>query len=174
MAALRQAQGQAVGEPVEPTPASEFRAMREHGVLQTLPSGRVCRLRTVTPDRLLRLGRLPDILTPLVVRMIYEEVTVTDLDAFLAQKEQVDQALEMINSLNVVCEAGLLEPSIGPGENQISVDDLTLAERGWVFKLVFQPAEVLAAFRYRQAPDVDALPNGENDSDQAEQAAERA
>jgi hypothetical protein len=140
----------------------------------------VVRLRTVTPDRLLRLGKLPDILTPLVVRMIYEEVTVSDLDAFLAQKEQVTQALEMIDSLNVVCEAGLLEPSIGSStgsltdsgpelaEGQITVDDLTLAERGWIFKLVFQPAEILSTFRYQPAPDVAVVQDGEDDGDEAE------
>jgi hypothetical protein len=148
--------------------------MRESGVLQTLPSGRVVRIRTVTPDRLLRLGKLPDILTPLVVRMIYEEVTVSDLDAFLATKEQVTQALEMIDSLNVVCEAGLLEPSIGPGEGQITVDDLTLAERGWIFKLVFQPAEVLSSFRYESAPDVAVVPDGEDNGQPAQPVAEPA
>lgn len=152
----------------KPTPASEFRQMREQGVLQTLPSGRAVRLRTVTPDRLLRLGKIPDILTTLVVRMVYEDVPNDDLNTFLVAKEKVTDALEVVESLRVVCEAGLLEPSIGPGDDQISIDDLTLAERGWIFKLVFQSAEVLTRFRLEQTPDVAALPDGEGDEQPTE------
>lgn len=155
----------------EVTPAAEFRAMRERGVLQTLPSGRVVRLRTVTPDRLLREGKIPDILTPLVLRMVYEDVPNAQLDEFLATRERVADALAMIESLRVVCVAGLLEPRIvdePEGKGDISIDDLTLNERGWVFKLVFQSAETLSSFRFGQTPDVDTLPNGEGDSQPTE------
>ena len=145
--------------------------MRERGVLQTLPSGRVVRLRTVTPDRLLRAGKVPDILTPLVIKMIYEEVANEELDAFLAAKTKIADALATVESLRVVCEAGLLDPRVvdastgsALADDEISIDDLTLAERGWIFKLVFQSTEVLQRFRLGQAPDVDAVPDGEGDS----------
>lgn len=159
-----------------PTPAAAFRSMRETGVLQTLPSGRVVRLRTVTPDRLLRLGKLPNPLRSLMLRMVFETVPFDEVLKLKEPKEQVEEALEVVDTLNVVCEAALLEPSIGSstgslGENQISVDDLTLAERGWIFELVFMPAEALATFRWQPEPDVGTLPNGQNDGQPTEPVA---
>lgn len=148
------------------TPASEFRKMREQGVAQTLLSGRKVRLRTVTPDRLLRTGKVPDILTPLVTRMLFEEVTNQELNDFIAPREQAKESLEMVDAINVVCEAGLVYPRIvddPQGEDEISIDDLSLADRGWIFKLVFQPAEVLSRFRLESLTDVETGADGEGD-----------
>lgn len=153
------------------TSAADFRAMREQGVVQTLLSGRVVRLRTVTPDRLLRLGKLPDILTPLVIKMFYEGVAPSDLDKFLDQRETVEEILEQVESLRVVCVAGLLEPRVVDNPvaaDEISIDDLTLSERGWIFRLVFQEAEFLATFRFGQAPDVETVPDSQDDGEPAQ------
>lgn len=156
---------------VEVTPAAEFRRMREEGVPQTLLSGRKVRLRTVTPDRLLRSGKVPDILTPLVTKMLFEDVANEELNAFIAPRQQQAQNLEMIESLNIVCQAGMLYPRIvddPQAEDEISIDDLSLADRGWVFKLVFQPAEVLSRFRLESLGDVEAGPDGGGDEQPSE------
>ena len=157
---------------IEVTPAVEFRTMREQGVRQTLPSGRVVRLRTVTPDRLLALGDIPDILTSLVLRMIYGELQQNELDSFLSPREKAAEARQVIASLNVVCRAALLYPTVveadPQGDDEILPDDLTLAERGWIFKLAFQPAEVLTRFRYESTPDVEVVPDGKDDPQPAE------
>ncbi len=149
------------------TSAAEFRSMREQGVLQTIPpAGRVVRLRTVTPDRLLRLGKLPDILTKLVIKMFYEGVSPSEFNKFLEQREIIEEILEQVESLRVVCTAGLLEPRIvdnPQGADEISIDDLSMAERGWIFRLVLQEAEFLATFRHGQTPDVEAVPDVQND-----------
>lgn len=151
--------GNGEGHEYQVTPASEFRAMREQGVVQRLLSGRTVRLRTVTPDRLLKLGHLPDILTPLVTKMIYQDVNDQELKQFIQPRDTVTETLELLESLRIVCEAGLISPRIvdnPQADDEIRIDDLTLAERGYVFRLVFQPAEVLRTFRYEPTRDVDA------------------
>jgi len=153
------------------TPAAEWRRMREEGVQQTLLSGRVVRLRTVTPDRLLKTGRVPDILTPIVTKMLFEEVDNDELNEFIKPRDNVADNLAMIEGLNVVCQAGMLYPRIvdnPQAEDEISIDDLTLADRGWVFKLVFQPAEVLARFRIESLGDVEAGADGKRDEQPSE------
>lgn len=156
---------------VEVTPAAEFRKMREEGVPQTLLSGRKVRLRTVTPDRLLRAGRVPDILTPLVTKMLFEQVSNQELNDFISPREQAKDSLEMIDSLNVVCEAALLYPRIvekPTQDDEIAIDDLTLADRGWIFKLAFQPAEVLSRFRLESVGNVEDRDNSEGDGQPSE------
>lgn len=154
------------------TPASEIRSMREQGVPQTLLSGIKVQMRTVTPDRLLRSGRVPDILTPLVNKMLFESVPNEELDKFIEPREQTKENLEMIDSLNVVCEEALLYPRIVAdpvADDEIRADDLTLADRGWVFKLAFQEAHILRRFRLEQTRDVEVG----DDSGRDEHAAQR-
>lgn len=150
------------------TPAAEFRKMREQGVEITLPSGRVVRMRTVTPDRLLKLGKIPDILTQLVIKMFYGQVTSGDFNGFLDAREELEQTFAQFESLRVVCTAGLLEPRIvdnPQADDEIAIDDLTMSERGWIFRLAFVEADDLATFRQRQTPNVEVVPDGDQDSE---------
>lgn len=153
------------------TPATEIRSMREQGVPQTLLSGIKVRMRTVTPDKLLRSGRVPDILTPLVSKMLFESVANEELDKFIEPREQVKENLEMIDSLNVVCEAALLYPRIVAepvADDEIMAEDLSLADRGWVFKLAFQEAHILRRFRLETTRDVESVPDQQDDTQPTE------
>lgn len=151
---------------------AELRAMREQGVWQTLLSGTPVRMRIVTPDMLLAGGSMPDILSPLVTKMIFEYVEGFELDGFIAQREEAKHALEVVKSLNLVCKAALLEPRIvdtPQADDEICAEDLTLADRGWIFKLAFQSAEFLKTFRNEPARDVEAAPDSEGDVQPTEQ-----
>lgn len=151
---------------------AELRAMREHGVWQTLLSGTVVRMRTVTPDRLLRGGRVPDILSPLVTKMMYERVATAELDEFMSRREQEAESLAVIESINLVCEAALLYPRIVAepvADDEICAEDLSLGDRGWIFKLAFQPAEFLKRFRNQPHGDVGSVQMGDDVSPAAEQ-----
>lgn len=150
---------------------AEIRAMREYGVWQTLLSGFPVRIRTVTPDALLQSGTVPDILTPLVTRMMFEHVETKELDAFLAKREEAKEALEVVKSINAVCKAALVYPRIvenPQADDEICAEDLNLADRGWIFKLAFMPAEVLKQFRLQPDRNVEVVPDGEIDEQQAE------
>lgn len=154
---------------IEQTPKAptldELRRMYEEGLPQTLISGIEVRLRPVTPDKLLRLGRIPDTLAPIMLKGLYQDIH-SDLDDFVQDKsDDREQTLEMLNAIDVVCEAALLEPDIVPY--------LSLADRMWIFKLAFMPAEVLSTFRLQPERDVAAEADGEGDGDKAERTAVR-
>lgn len=160
----------------QPTMAAwrKARKERQEGIPQTLISGVEVRMRSVSPDKLLRGGSLPDVLTPLVVRSLYEDVR-EELDAFtFTQREDAAEALRMIDSVNVVCQEALVWPRIvddPQNEDEISIDDLSLSDRMWIFRLAFMPAEVLSSFRYQQEGDVEGAADKQGDRNKAKRAA---
>jgi hypothetical protein len=143
------------------TPAKEMRWLREEGAFVRLPvSGWVVKVRTVTPDRLLRLGNMPDVLTSFVVNMVYGKLDRNAVFDFLAPKERAEEAAAMLESLRVVCEASLVHPRLvlePVADDEISIDDLEVADRGWIFRLAFAPADALLPFRHEPPPVVDSL-----------------
>lgn len=154
---------------IEQTPKAptidDLRRMYEEGLPQTLISGIEVRMRPVTPDRLLSLGRIPDTLAPIMLKGLYEDIH-NDLDKFVQGKpEDKEQTLEMIRAIDTVCEAALLEPDVVPY--------LSLSDRMWIFKLAFMPAEVLSTFRLQPKRDVATEADGEGNGDKAKRAAVR-
>lgn len=156
-----------IDESLPVTSGSEWRRNREEGELIQLPySGKMVRLRTVRPDMLLRLGKIPNPLSALMVDIIYGNAEGDRLDEFLSTQEGVDSALDMIESLRVVCTAAFISPRIvddPADEDEISIDDVELSDRSYVFRLVFIPAEALKTFRYQPPTDVEIMANGAGD-----------
>jgi hypothetical protein len=146
------------------TSGSEWRRNREEGELIQLPySGKMIRMRTVRPDMLLRLGKIPNPLAAMMVDMIYGNVTGAKIDDFLSPQERAESAMEMIESLRVVCTAALISPKIveyPQSEDEISIDDIELTDRSYIFRLVFVSAEALTNFRYEPPSDVEVMANG--------------
>jgi hypothetical protein len=146
-------------EPTIPT-VEELKRAYDEGTPQTLLSGLQVQMRSVRPELLLRSGKLPDILTPIVLKTLYESAT-EELDAYLFdQREQAEDALKMIEGVDAVCEQALVDPSIVPY--------LSLNDRMWIFKLAFMPAEVLSRFRLGQTRDVEVGADGEGDEQPTE------
>lgn len=154
-------QSGAPGEPaLTPVSGAALRAVREQGVLQELPSGIVVRMRPVKPAHLLRLGKIPDVLTPLVLKVLYGQAQQRDFNDFLSLREQRDEALAVVESVRVVCTAALVEPRIvddPQADDEIHIDDLDAADQAWIFNLAFLEAKELRSFRRGQAPDVEPM-----------------
>lgn len=140
----------------------KMRAMRKEGVEQTIPAtGRVLRLRTVEPYQLLKEGNIPDILTSLVVKGVYEDLSDEELRRFLAAtRERVEDAIAYMESLDLIARKAIADDT--------DISDLSVAEKRWIFRLVLAPAELLATFRYEPGAVVEPVDEGENVQPSAE------
>jgi hypothetical protein len=156
------------------TPASEFRRGREAGEIITLaPTGRVVRMRTVKPAHLLRLGTIPDVLTELVIKVLYGKITDAEYREFFTLQERKEAVIDLAESLRVVCTAALLEPRIvenPQADDEISIDDLEDSEQRIIFDLAMLEASSLSRFRQRQEELMEPVDDGESHELAAEPA----
>lgn len=142
--------------------AERFGVMRLTGWEQIIPTtGRRVRLRTIEPADLLRSGECPDILTPLVLRCIYQELTDRELREWLEKPlAQVDDALKYMEMLDLVVAKGIADDTV--------VSALSLGEKKWIFRFVLGTAEILVTFRYEPQSDVATVAQGEPSPQAAE------
>lgn len=131
----------------DPSLVQKIRRMRQEGHEQIIPdTERVVRIRTVEAKELLKLGKMPDVLTPLVVRSVYDELPYAAIREFFEMKSQdLAQAAQMLESIDLVCGLSIVDGT--------EIEDLTMSEKRWIFRLAMGPAETLVNFRYE--PDVD-------------------
>lgn len=129
--------------------------MHRYGDPQTLPvTMRKVRVKSADAKALLKEGNLPDILTPLVVKSIYQDLTDTELRKFLAEpRAKVEDALAMADAIDYVVEKHLVSGA--------KLSELTSAEKRWIFRLVMGSAESLVTFRLEEEPDVEPVPEGD-------------
>lgn len=145
-------------KPLKLPTIDELRKAYDEGLPQTLLSGLEVYMRPVRPDVLLASGKVPDMLTPLVINMLFPPKREVDEfpdevgDYLEKPRDKTKETLDFIESVNVVCEAALIDPSIVPY--------LSLADRMWIFKLAFMPVEVLSRFRLQPRRNV-AIDDGE-------------
>lgn len=137
-------------------PADFFGEMKSKGIEHKIPgTGRLVRLRTLDASELLREGKIPDILTPLVVKSVYQDLTDKEVRDFLGQNRgKVDDALTMMDTMNFVVGKAIADNT--------KVADLTLGEKRWIFRLAMGPAEILVSFRYDPNADVEPVAEGED------------
>lgn len=152
----------------------ELKRAYDEGLPQTLLSGLEVQMRPVQPDKLLLSGKVPDILTPLVMGMMFarekeddtvfpDEVKDPITHYLTREREKAQEAMEFIKSVDVVCEAALVDASIVPY--------LTLPDRMWIFRLAFMPVEVLATFRHQPQANVETGDDSAGEPQQAEPVA---
>ena len=133
-----------------------LREMKSKGIEQIMPDTlRKVRLRTINPSVLLRDEKLPDELTPLIVRMTYESLSDQVIVGHLNKKRTSrEEALGYLDMLDYVAQKAVAD--------ETKVEDLSLEEKRWIFRLVMGPADVLATFRYEQDPDVGDVDAGQD------------
>jgi hypothetical protein len=142
------------GAKPEITTADKIAVMRREGWEQVVPTtGRVIRLRTVEAADLLRSGDCPDILTPLMLRSIYQELTDREIREWLERPvdtgTQVEDAIKYLDMLDLIAGKGIADDT--------AVSDLSLGEKKFIFRFVLGPSEMLVLFRYEPRTDVAAV-----------------
>lgn len=133
----------------------ERRAIFDEGVPILLPSGVDVLLRPVTPETLLRAGKIPDTVTPILLKALYEPLNAQkELDAFVQEPRQsAEETLAMLTAIGVVCEAALVDASQLPY--------LSFQDKGFIFRMAFLPAEVLSRFRAKSGGTVGRVDDGD-------------
>lgn len=150
-----------------PTPAKVWRQPREEGYVVTLPSGNIARLRPVALDVLILSGEIPDLLSPIAAKMLWEETDVAEI------ANAAELATGTAKLINHVCRAAMMEPVVAavgeePKDGEIALEDIDFQDKSIIFQLAIQPAEVLRKFRDRQAAGVDAVSDGDENGAEAE------
>lgn len=151
-----------------PTPAKAWRQPREEGYLIPLPSGNVARLRPVALDVLILSGELPDLLSPIAAKMLWE-----DLPDVAEIANAAELATGTAKLMNHVCRAAMMEPPVAamgeePKDGEIALEDIDFQDKSIIFQLAISPAVAMRNFRDRQAAGLDAVPDGESNGDKAE------
>lgn len=159
-------------EQTQETPAAEFRRVREQGERITIRStGRVVRMRVVKPAALLRLGKIPNPLSELVMSILHGTLKREDWQKFFALPERIEQELEMLESLRVVCTAALVYPHVvdePQSDDEIHIDDLEDGEQRFIFDLALMEATALSRFRLQQEAGVEPVGDSTGDEQPTE------
>jgi hypothetical protein len=149
----------------KPTPASAFRQVREKGELITCPTtDRTVIMRTVTPEHLLALGDIPEILADLAIKILYGAISEKEYSEFHEIGERAERALDYAKSLKVVLMAALIYPLIvdnPESDAEITFDDLERGEKRWFFDLALIDASRLTLFRMQQEGNVETVGQGQ-------------
>ncbi len=135
-----------------------WRTKQREGVVVELPSGMIARVRGVQPDMVIRMGRLPDGLTPLIAKLMENRRADPDAEDLLPKTlEELSQQLEFMRA---VCECALLEPRIvvdPQADDEIAYDDLEWADKELLAQMVLVPLTRLEQFRYQPPGDVESV-----------------
>jgi hypothetical protein len=150
-----------------PTSGKAWREAREVGYVKQLPSGMWARLRHVTPDQLLRMnGEIPNRISPLVVELVFQGADESKLNQITSGAKEgadpTDWATTTLDLINSICKIAFVEPRIvddPQNDDEVAIEDIDLSDRGFVFQLCIQPAEVLRRFRTGQESDLEPLQN---------------
>jgi hypothetical protein len=149
----------------KPTPAAAWRKAREEGFNITLPSGNVATLRPVALDVLVANGELPDLLIGVAAQTLWKATEPEDI------ANAGDLAQGFAQLVNAVIPAAFLYPRVveEPKEdNEIGLADISFEDKVAVFNLATAGVSALKKFRERQEANVDDIPDGDGNSDQAE------
>src|SRR5678815_920277 len=143
------------------TSGAALRSLREKGVVLTFPSENNYRVCLPGAAGMLKRGNLPNPLLSFVVDAFYNGPSQNKWDAFLSPKDKEEDALALLDSLKVVCQAMFMEPRIvdePSAPDECSIDDIPMADRVWAFRLLFAPVNEVQPFRGQQETHVASVP----------------
>lgn len=141
---------------LHPTSGKEMRA--RHRVTLPLPySGDVVTVRAIGPDAILRLGRLPDALTPVIAELM--EGKEDQLKAVL-KPQTLEDAQRQLELIDVVCRCAMVEPRIVDDpqkDDEIGIDDLDWRDKQFLLSVLMASTSDLERFRDQQKRDVESV-----------------
>lgn len=149
----------------KPTSAAEWKAKKE-GFVVELPSGNSARIRrSMDILVMLKQGRIPNPLAGLVHEMLQNKrqtLNPQDIEpeAFTQLLELVDQTAVKVMVEPRVEVPDADDPDWQPSEDAISLEDLTLDDKFFLFSLAQGGVSDLKSFREQQAEALAAPPDG--------------
>lgn len=147
------------------TSGVEMRREYEEGVVVRLPhSGAMVRVRSVQPDALLELERIPEVLTPVIAGLMdsgqWEGSTDQDVESLRRWKALVDA----IAASALVSPRVVDKPADQLADDEIRIEHLRWLDKVWLIQTIHRPLEDLAGFRLEQAGDVEPVDVAEGDA----------
>lgn len=144
------------------TSAVEWKKSRKEGVLLELPSGNTAMLRPVDFTMVMRLGKLPDTLTPIVIELFNgNEYEINDVEAF-------NNFWEIVNAIIPIAFVSPKVVEKPTKEDEIGLDDVSDVDKAYVFTLLGHSARDLHSFRQEQEKRLEHLHAGEDVESEAE------
>lgn len=134
-----------------------------------LPSGNVATLRPLGFDLVFRSVRIPDFLTPMIVKAFKGEAVEN------IPLEDLNQSLEFFDMLDSLCELAFVSPRVvsnPQADDEISPDQIDFQDKTWVMNMIGKPTAWLAMFHPGSQAHVQPVGNEQNLPDSAEQTAE--
>lgn len=150
---------------LQPSSGKVMREIREKGIVLPFPSGESYRVRNLALGKLLRRGKLPNVLTAFVIDAIYNGLSNQKIADFLALREQEENALAFMESMQIICEEMFIEPRVvanPQADDELTIDDIPIVDQGWAFDRAFRVARDLRPFRPQPSLDVVSVPDDEN------------
>lgn len=145
--------------------ALEWRKAREIGELVPLPSGLSARLRPADLMKMVKLGRIPDLLSPIAAKMVWSEQEPEEIG------QTLDMAMEYYDLINIVLPAIFVYPKIVTDDGaELADDEIILADVGpddrvIAFNLAISGVSAMRNFRERQAEFMATVSDIDQDSD---------
>lgn len=160
-----------MNEPIRPTTAAAWR--ERSNVTVVLPSGMAATLRTPSLNLAVRLGYIPDSLTPLVAQMIADNQGKVEVS--FKTMADIAQYVELLNALvasSFVSPVVVIGRAPDEATNEIALEDIPDGDIGFVASFINAPAGALARFRDEQARALESLDTNTSDRAGSEPLAE--
>ncbi len=146
----------------QPSTALEWRKAREVGELVPLPSGLSARLRPADLMKMVKLGKIPDLLSPLAAKVVWAEQEPGEIG------ETLEMAMGYYDLISIVIPSIFVYPKVVMDDGaELADDEILLADIGQddrviAFNLAISGVSAMRQFRERQNEFMAAL----SDSDE--------
>jgi hypothetical protein len=134
------------------TSGKQWRKRREEGVEIKFPTtNNIARIRPLDVDFFIKQGRIHNLLESAV----FENLTGKEITAYT--EDEITAFTTTLDFLDEVARACFVSPKIvdePTADDEISVKDVTLDEKYFLFGLLVRPAQALDSFRPEQTGDV--------------------